>query len=149
MRCQRIVKTACQFAGASVVGLIIWALIAVSLYYALDALFSSWDEQESDIVALYAGVFIGFVVGVPLGAALGAAIVSKFMKEQYSFRKALYRAIAGMIVGGFLGVCLILLSNAFGMDWWNQDIEMKVWPVIPFLLTALAATEAPARDVAS
>jgi len=45
-------------------------------------------------------------------------------------------------VGGLLGGALIALSNSFGMDWWDQNTEIAVFPVIPFIVTVAAAVNA-------
>jgi len=139
---RRFIRTGCQLVAASVGGLALWALLAVLLYYAFDAIASSGDEQEWDILALYAGTGIGFFVGVPLGAVAGVLGARKLLKEKASYREALLGAVAGMLVGGLLGGALIVLSNSFGMDWWDQNTEIAVFPVIPFIVTIIAAVKA-------
>jgi hypothetical protein len=136
------IRTGSQLVAACVGGLALWALLAVVLYYAFDAIASSGDEQEWDILALYAGAGIGFFVGVPLGAVAGVLGARRFLKEKAFYRETLLGAVAGMAVGALLGGALIVLSNSFGMDWWDQNTEIAVFPGIPFVVTVVAAVRA-------
>ena len=143
MRWQSLRRTAWQVLAAGVGGLVLWALVAIVLFYAFDAIAGSSDEQEWDILAFYAGVGIGFFMGVPLGAVGGALGARRLFKEEAFYRETLLGAVAGMLVGGLLGGALIALSNSFGMDWWDQDTEIAVFPVIPYIVTVIGAVKAP------
>jgi len=142
MRWRTFARTSSQFIAGGIGGLALWALLAVALYYAFDAIASSGDEQEWDILALYAGVGISFFAGVPLGAVAGVLGARRFLKEKAFYRETLLGAVAGMVVGALLGGALIVLSNSFGMDWWDQNTELAVFPVIPFIATVIAAVKA-------
>jgi hypothetical protein len=142
MRYRRFARIGYQFIAASAGALTIWALFAAPLYYVIHAAVHLGDEQEMNVFALLTSAGIGFFVGVPLGAAAGVFVARRLLKEKASYRETLLGAIAGMLVGGLLGGALILLSNSFGMDWWDQNTEMAVFPVIPFIVTVIAAVKA-------
>lgn len=132
-----LVSVVVKLVASAVGGAVGWGISGWLSYYLVYWVTNGWEAEHG--VTTLVGLGLGFLVGTPIGGAVGVAIVLKVLRQKGSFWKALLGAISGLVVGGLLSLCLLQLSNSFGMDWWNQDTEVYVAPVIPFAATVLGA----------
>jgi len=100
----------------SVIGLLAGGLAFAALFVALFYRHDSEDDWDLLELIFFGG--LGLLIGSIVGAAGGATIVQSFLKQRSSFWKALLGTLAGLLVGGFVGLPLsAVMGHLGGMGW--------------------------------
>jgi hypothetical protein len=125
---RRPLRIVVRIAG-SVVGLLtggallFWAAVAVTAWVAKP------PEDFGLLLAIVCGTAVSFV-GATVGAAGGAAITQRVLGRRGSFPKALPGAVAGLLVGCLLPLCLWRLEVDLPTKWWVVAVASAAVPII-------------------